>query len=70
MFELVRILLFFYCCSGAKVHTTVHVTREGKDMPNVEVCLVVVDDSVLSLTGYKVSSPLELFYPKRNVGFL
>jgi hypothetical protein len=29
-----------------------------------------VDDSVLSLTGYKVSSPLELFYPKRNVGFL
>jgi hypothetical protein len=32
-----------------------------------ELTLIVVDDSVLSLTGHQLTNPLSIFYPKRTV---
>lgn len=32
---------------------------------NVEVCLVVVDEAILSLTGHTLTNPLDIFYPAR-----
>lgn len=40
----------------------------GKPVPNSECALVVVDESVLALTGYKMQDPLELFYQDREEG--
>ncbi|CAF5223258.1 unnamed protein product, partial [Rotaria magnacalcarata] len=31
-----------------------------------EVCLIVVDEAILSLTGHKLESPLSEFYPNRS----
>ena len=42
--------------------------KSGKSKENVEVCLVVVDESVLALTGYQLENPLSLFYPLRSQG--
>jgi hypothetical protein len=38
----------------------------GKPTQNAEVALVVVDESVLALTGYKLADPLDTFYFQRG----
>jgi uncharacterized protein YfaS (alpha-2-macroglobulin family) len=38
----------------------------GKPAQNAEVALVVVDESVLALTGYKLADPLDTFYFQRG----
>ncbi|HKQ78825.1 MAG TPA: DUF6049 family protein [Blastocatellia bacterium] len=38
----------------------------GKPAQNAEVALVVVDESVLALTGYKLADPLNTFYFQRG----
>ncbi|MBN2194034.1 MAG: Ig-like domain-containing protein [Polyangiaceae bacterium] len=40
----------------------------GQLVANAEVALVVVDESVLALTGYETPDPLEVFYPQRGEG--
>jgi uncharacterized protein YfaS (alpha-2-macroglobulin family) len=50
--------------------TTIDVTvldADKKPTPG-EVAVVVVDESVLALTGYKLSDPLYVFYPYRSGG--
>eukprot|EP01091_Cochliopodium_minus_P005035 TRINITY_DN1498_c0_g1_i3.p1 TRINITY_DN1498_c0_g1~~TRINITY_DN1498_c0_g1_i3.p1 ORF type:complete len:2381 (-),score=691.25 TRINITY_DN1498_c0_g1_i3:21-7163(-) len=37
----------------------------GKPVKGAEVCIVVVDESVLSLSGHQLTNPLSLFYTKR-----
>ncbi len=49
--------------------TTVDVTvtdAEGRAVPDGSVALVVVDESVLALTGYKLPDPVAFFHPKRE----
>src|SRR5262245_57088584 len=49
--------------------TTVDVElrdASGKPAQNAEVALVVVDESVLALTGYKLADPLDTFYFQRG----
>jgi uncharacterized protein YfaS (alpha-2-macroglobulin family) len=49
--------------------TTVDVElrdASGKPAQNAEVALVVVDESVLALTGYKLADPLNSFYFQRG----
>src|SRR5262249_9776006 len=38
----------------------------GKPAQNAEVAMVVVDESVLALTGYKFADPLDTFYFQRG----
>ncbi len=38
----------------------------GKPVPDAEVALVVVDDSVWALTGYSISDPLSKFYNRKG----
>ncbi|HST62574.1 MAG TPA: alpha-2-macroglobulin family protein, partial [Longimicrobium sp.] len=40
----------------------------GRPVPNAEVALVVVDEAVLALTGYRLQNPIELFYPHWSTG--
>jgi hypothetical protein len=40
----------------------------GRPVAGAEVALVVVDEAVLALTGYRVGDPLEAFYPQRAPG--
>jgi len=40
----------------------------GKPVSGSEVALVVVDESVLSLTNYSIQDPLAVFYPSRSQG--
>ncbi|HET7232322.1 MAG TPA: alpha-2-macroglobulin family protein [Longimicrobium sp.] len=40
----------------------------GRPVPNAEVALVVVDEAVLALTGYRLGDPLQAFYPAREPG--
>jgi uncharacterized protein YfaS (alpha-2-macroglobulin family) len=42
--------------------------NSGKPVANSEVAVVVVDESVLSLTGYRVGNPLDIFYTQREAG--
>ncbi len=51
---------------GAKSSVAVTLTRQGKPVPNAEVALVVVDESIWSLTGYEIANPLNDFYPERS----
>jgi uncharacterized protein YfaS (alpha-2-macroglobulin family) len=37
----------------------------GRPVANGEVAVVVVDEAVLALTGYRLPDPLEAFYPRR-----
>ena len=39
--------------------------HSGAPAIGAEVCLVVVDESVLALSGYALSDPLNTFYPAR-----
>ncbi|CAF0889863.1 unnamed protein product [Adineta ricciae] len=53
---------------SSTIHIDVDITQFGGKTPTntVEVCLVVVDEAILSLTDYKLSSPLDVFYPNRS----
>ncbi len=42
---------------------------EGKPVPDGQVALAVVDDSVLALNGYAWSNPLNVFYPQQSFYF-
>src|SRR5262249_1422688 len=39
---------------------------DGKPVANGEVALIVVDEAILALTGYRLGSPLGFFYPYRS----
>ncbi|CAF3181371.1 unnamed protein product [Rotaria sp. Silwood2] len=49
------------------IHIDVNVTQYiGKaPLDKIEVCLLVVDEAILSLTDHKLANPLDLFYPNR-----
>ncbi|CAF1370238.1 unnamed protein product [Adineta steineri] len=49
------------------IHIEVNVTQFTDKVPvdKAEVCLIVVDEAILSLTDYKLTSPLDIFYPNR-----
>ncbi|HSD67520.1 MAG TPA: alpha-2-macroglobulin family protein, partial [Vicinamibacteria bacterium] len=38
----------------------------GRPVPNGEAAVVVVDEAVLALTGYRLPDPLEVFYARRS----
>ncbi|HET7463936.1 MAG TPA: alpha-2-macroglobulin family protein [Longimicrobium sp.] len=40
----------------------------GRPVANAEVALVVVDEAVLALTGYRIPDPLAAFYRNRDAG--
>jgi uncharacterized protein YfaS (alpha-2-macroglobulin family) len=41
---------------------------DGKPLSNAEVAVVVVDEAVLALTGYRIPDPVALFYEAREAG--
>jgi hypothetical protein len=41
---------------------------KGEPVANSEVAVVVVDESVLALTGYRISDPVGIFYTQRGEG--
>ena len=43
-------------------------TKNGEPVANSEVAVVVVDESVLALTGYQLANPLSTFYTQRGAG--
>ena len=53
---------------SSTVHIDVDVTQYTDKAPvdKVEVCLIVVDEAILSLTDHKLVSPLDVFYPNRS----
>jgi uncharacterized protein YfaS (alpha-2-macroglobulin family) len=54
---------------GAKTRIELAVHDAGdRPVPNARVALVVVDESVLALTGYQTPDPLEFFYTSRPEG--
>lgn len=46
------------------LNVTVKDSR-GLPMPDAELAVVVVDESILALTGYQLSDPLSIFYAER-----
>lgn len=50
-----------------KIDVAVKDSR-GEPVGNTEVAVVVVDDSVLALTNYQLSNPLDIFYTQRGDG--
>ena len=38
----------------------------GRPVPNAEVALIVVDEAVMSLTGYRIPDPVSFFYARRS----
>jgi hypothetical protein len=42
----------------------------GEPVANSEVAVVVVDESVLALSGYSIGNPLDTFYTQRGAGVL
>lgn len=40
----------------------------GEPVSNSEVAVVVVDESVLALSGYRIANPLDIFYTQRGTG--
>jgi len=54
---------------GGKTTVDVDVRdASGKPVGDAEVALVVVDESVLALTGYRLADPLAAFYYQRDPG--
>ncbi len=54
---------------GAKTTLAVEVLdATGKPLADAEVLVVLVDEAVLALTGYRLPSPLQTFYPHRGAG--
>ncbi|MFB0978134.1 MAG: alpha-2-macroglobulin family protein [Myxococcota bacterium] len=55
---------------GGKTEIDVQVNdAAGHPLAEAEVALVVVDESVLALTGYTLNDPLDIFYPKAFPGY-
>ncbi|CAF4634390.1 unnamed protein product, partial [Didymodactylos carnosus] len=50
------------------IHIGVDVTQHTNNaaVDKVEVCLIIVDEAILSLTGHTLLSPLDIFYPDRS----
>ncbi|CAF3636125.1 unnamed protein product [Rotaria socialis] len=50
------------------IHIDVNVTQylDNASVDKAEVCLIVVDEAILSLTGHKLESPLNQFYHNRS----
>ncbi|MEP6902048.1 MAG: alpha-2-macroglobulin family protein, partial [Actinomycetota bacterium] len=54
---------------GGTTKIDVAVTdNRGEPVANSEVAVVVVDESVLALSGYRIGSPLDIFYAQRGDG--
>ncbi len=54
---------------GAKTTLSIDVRdAAGKPVPGAEVAVVVVDESVLVLTGYSIPNPIDTFYWQRGAG--
>ena len=54
---------------GGKTEIGVEVKdHRGEPVSNTEVAVVVVDESVLALTGYSLANPLNTFYSTRGTG--
>jgi uncharacterized protein YfaS (alpha-2-macroglobulin family) len=54
---------------GAKTTIDVEVRdAKGALVPGAQVAVVMVDESVLALTGYSIPSPIETFFPTREPG--
>ncbi len=54
---------------GARVTADVTFQNErGQPLPEARAAIVVVDESVLALAGYKLPDPLAAFYPQRTAG--
>jgi alpha-2-macroglobulin len=54
---------------GGTTKIDVAVTdNRGEPVANSEVAVVVVDESVLALSGYRIGNPLDLFYSPRGDG--
>ena len=55
---------------GGQTEIDVQVSdAAGHPLEAAEVALVVVDESVLALTGYTLNDPLDIFYPKAFPGY-
>jgi alpha-2-macroglobulin len=52
---------------ATKINVEVKDNR-GEPVANSEVAVVVVDESVLALTNYRVGNPLNVFYTQRGAG--
>src|SRR5690606_16910178 len=54
---------------GAETKVDIEVKdHRGEPVANSEVAVVVVDESVLSLTGYSIADPGTIFYADRSPG--
>jgi uncharacterized protein YfaS (alpha-2-macroglobulin family) len=54
---------------GGTTKIDVAVTdNRGEPVANSEVAVVVVDESVLALSGYRIGNPLDIFYTQRGTG--
>ena len=54
---------------GGETKINVAVTdKNGEPVANSEVAVVVVDESVLALTGYQLANPMDVFYTARATG--
>jgi alpha-2-macroglobulin len=54
---------------GAQANITLVVTdAQGRPVRDSEIALVVVDEAVLALNGYRIRNPLSTFYPRRADG--
>ncbi|HEX4453046.1 MAG TPA: Ig-like domain-containing protein [Kofleriaceae bacterium] len=52
---------------GSKTTLAIKVVdASGKPVPNAEVAVLAVDESVLNLTGYKHPNPIDTFYAQRG----
>ncbi len=52
-------------------HTSLDITvtdADGRPATGAELAVVVVDESVLALTGYRIPDPLDAFYTQRAAG--
>ena len=54
------------------IHIDVDVRQYIDNVPvdKAEVCLVVVDEAILSLTGHQLENPLNIFYPNRSANII
>ena len=48
--------------------TVVVKDARGRPVPQAQVAIVVVDEAVLALSGYRIPHPLDLFHPERGLG--
>lgn len=52
---------------GAKTSVKLRVTGpDGEAVPDAELAVVIVDEAILSLTGYRLPDPLSVFYAARS----